>query len=115
MNNKKNFDIEEIKPIFDYLSKDIDIKKIEFSSTNSFSFNINKNLRFNNIKVESIVDLDHLLFNQKNFKIKAYFPSFIKEINLKKHKVVINYNKNKFNIDEMIDLQVDYYTIYHTK
>jgi hypothetical protein len=99
LNNKKNFDIEEIKPIFDYLSKDIDIKKIEFSSTNSFSFNINKNLRFNNIKVESIVDLDHLLFNQKNFKIKAYFPSFIKEINLKKHKVVINYNKNKFNID----------------
>jgi hypothetical protein len=28
LNNKKNFDIEEIKPIFDYLSKDIDIKKI---------------------------------------------------------------------------------------
>jgi len=99
LNNKKNFDIEEIKPIFDYLSKDIDIKKIEFSSTNSFSFNINKNLRFNNIKVESIVDLDQLIFNQKNFKIKKYLPSFIKEINLKKHKVVINYNKNKFNID----------------
>ena len=99
LNNKKNFDIEEIKPIFDYLSKDIDIKKIEFSSTNSFSFNINKNLRFNNIKVESIVDLDQLIFNQKNFKIKKYLPSFIKEINLKKHKIVINYNKNKFNID----------------
>ena len=99
LNNKKNFDIEEIKPIFDYLSKDIDIKKIEFSSTNNFSFNINKNLRFNNIKVESIVDLDQLIFNQKNFKIKKYLPSFIKEINLKKHKIVINYNKNKFNID----------------
>ena len=98
LNNKKNFDIDEFGSIFDNLLNNIDLRKIEFSSKNIFSFNVNENLKFNNIKVESIVDLNQLNFNQKNLKLKSYFPSFIDEIKLQGHKIVINYKKNKFDI-----------------
>ena len=98
LNDNKNFDIEELKPIFTDLLNIIDIRKIEFSSKSKFSFNVNKSLKFDNFKVESIVNLNQLTINHKNLKLKSYFPSFVEEIKLKEHKVIINYNKNKFNI-----------------
>ena len=97
-NMKKNFRIEEFNPIFNHSFKDIDFQKIEFSSNNDFSFNINKNFKFNNFKIESIIDLDELIIDKKNFKLKNYFSKFDKEIKLTKHKVIINYNKNKLDI-----------------
>ena len=98
LHDKKNFNIEELKLIFDNLFKDIDIQKIEFSSKNNFSFNVNKNLKFDNLKVESIIDLNQLIFNEKYLKLKPYLPSFVEEVKLEEHKIVINYNKNKFDI-----------------
>ena len=98
LNDKKNFDIEELKPIFTDLLNTIDIRKIEFSSKSKFSFNVNKSLKFDNFKVESIINLNQLTINQKNLKLKSYFPSFVEEIELKEHKVISNYNKNKLNI-----------------
>ena len=98
LNNNNNFDIKELKPIFTNLFNIIDIQKIEFSSKNNFSFNVNENLKFDNLKVESIVDLNELIVNQKNLKLKSYFPSFIEDIKLEDHKIVINYNQNKFDI-----------------
>ena len=98
LNNKENFDIEKFKPIFKNSFNDIDLKRIEFSSTNNFSFNINKKLKFNNFKVETSLDLSQLIFKDKNLKLKTYFPNFIEEIKLKKHKILINYYKNKLDI-----------------
>tara|TARA_B110000037_G_scaffold117045_1_gene134323 strand:+ start:681 stop:2879 length:2199 start_codon:yes stop_codon:yes gene_type:complete len=107
LNKKKNFDIEELRPIFANLSDNIDIQKIEFSSKNEFSFNISKNLKFDNFKVMSIVDLNQLIVNQKNFKLKPYFPSFVKEVKLEKHKININYSKNKFFIKGSGDILLE--------
>ena len=98
LNDKKNFDTEEFGIIFANLFDSADIQKIEFSAINNFSFNFNKNLKFDNFKVESIVDLKQLIFKEKNLKLKSYFPSFVDEIKLEDHKIVINYNKNKFDI-----------------
>ena len=98
LNDRKNFDIKELKPIFANLFNITDIRKIEFSSKNKFSFNINESLKFDNFKVESTVNLNQLIINQKNLKLKSYFPSFVEEIKLEEHKVVINYYKKKFNI-----------------
>jgi len=98
LNDKKNFDIEELRSIFSNLSNSTDIKKIQFSSKNKFSFNINKKFKFDNLKVESIIDLDKLIFNKKNLNLKPYFPSFINEIKLEEHNIVVNYNKNKLHI-----------------
>jgi len=99
LNQKKNFDSKEFKTIFANLFNNIDLRKIEFSSTNNFSFNINKKFKFNNLKVESIIHLNQLIFNEKNLKLKSYIPSFIEEIKLEEHKIVIKYNKNKFDIN----------------
>ena len=98
LNDKKKFDTEEFGIIFANLFDSADIQKIEFSAINNFSFNFNKNLKFDNFKVESIVDLKQLIFKEKNLKLKPYFPSFVDEIKLEDHKIVINYNKNKFDI-----------------
>ena len=98
LNDKKDFNIEDLKAIFSNVFNDVDIKKIEFSSENSFSFNINKNLKLNNFKIESVINLNQLISNQKNLKLKTYLPSFNEKIKLDGHKILINYNKNKLDI-----------------
>jgi len=98
LNNKKNLDIEELKLIFANLSSITDIKKIEFSSKNNFSFNINKKLKFDNLKVQSTIYLNKLIINKKDLKLKSYFPSFNEEIKFENHKININYEKNKIDI-----------------
>jgi hypothetical protein len=98
LNEKKNFDIKKLKSIFVNLFDYQDIQKVEFSSKNNFSFNVNKNLKFNNFKIESIIYLNKLIINQKDLKLKPFFPSFVEEMKLKDHKIVINYNKDKFDI-----------------
>ena len=98
LNHINNFDIEELKSIFGNLFKVIDIQKIEFSSKNNFSFNVNESLKFDNFKIQSTVDLNELIINQKNLKLKAYFPALVNKVKLEEHKIVVNYNKNKFDI-----------------
>ena len=98
LNNKRKFDIEELKSIFTNLSNNINIKKVEFSSENNFSFNINKDLKFNNLKVESILNLNQLILIQKDLKLMSYFPNFIEEIKLEKHKINIKFNKDKIEL-----------------
>ena len=97
-NEKKNFDVQELKPIFEDLLNDVAIQKIEFSSKNNFSFIINKKLEFNSFKLKSTVDLNQLTFKSKHLKLKPYFPSFNEEIKLTEHEIVINYTKDKFDI-----------------
>jgi len=97
-NDKKNFDVEEFKSFFADIFNFKGIQKIEFSSKNKFSFNVNESFKFDNFKVETIVDLNQLIIKQKNLKLKTYFPSFVEEIKLEDHKFVINYNKDKLNI-----------------
>ena len=95
---KKIFNKGELKPIFTDLFDNSDIQKITFNSKNNFSFNINKSLKFDNFKVESTVELDQLIIVKKNLKLKNYLPSFVEEIELTDHKIIINYDKNRFNI-----------------
>jgi hypothetical protein len=97
-NVKQKFDIKELKLIFGNLFDNIDFKKIAFSSKNNFSFNINKNLKLNDLKVKSIINLNELIFNGEYIKLKPYLPNFVEEIKFEKHKIAINYSKNKFNI-----------------
>ena len=65
LNDTRKFDIEELKPIFSNLPNDINLQEIEFSSKNNFSFNVNKKLKFNNLKVQSIIELNKLTVNEK--------------------------------------------------
>ena len=98
LNKEKNFNIKELKSIFVNTFISHDIQKIEFSSKNNFSFNINKKLKFNDLQVESIIDLDQLVVSKKELKLKPYLPSFVNEIKLERHKISINYNKKRLDI-----------------
>ena len=98
LNDEKNFDIIELKPIFVNIPKYIDINKIEFSSKNNFSFNISKKLKFNDFKIDSTIELKKLIFDKKYSKLNSYFPSFAEEIKLTNHQININYDKKKIDI-----------------
>ena len=97
-NKNKKLESEDIKLIFGNLANDLDLKKIEFSSTNNFSFSVNKKLRLNNLKVESIIDLNQLILTEKRINLDAYLPNIKKEIKFKDHKIKINYDKKKLTI-----------------
>ena len=90
---------KDLKLIFGNILNDLDIKKIEFSSNNNFSFNINKKFKFNNIKVETSIDLDQLTFTKKTLDLKSFLPNTKAEIKLENHKIKINYNKDQITID----------------
>ena len=98
LNDNKNFDIDEFKPIVTYLFEGIDVRNVEFSSQNNFSFNVNESLKFDNFKAESIIALKQLTINQKNLNLKSYFPSFVEKIKFEQHKIIIKYSKNRFDI-----------------
>ena len=97
--DKKNFDIEELKLIFSNLNSNIDFKKIIFSSNNYFSFNVSKQLKFDNLKVKSTINLKELIFNEDRLKLNLFLPSFANEIKLTEHKIIIDYNKRKLEIE----------------
>ena len=98
LNDDQKINIDELKKNFNNLFNDINIQKIEFNSKNNFSFNVNNKLKFNNFKVETIINLDQLIFTKKNLKLKPYLPNFVKEIKFERHKITINYDKNKLDI-----------------
>ena len=98
LSGKRNFVFEELKKIFVNLPNNLDIKQIEFSSSNNFSFNISKNFKFDNFKIETSLDLKQLIFNEKYLRLKPYLPSIVEEIELIEHKIIINYDKNKIDI-----------------
>ena len=99
LSEKKNFNVKEFEPFFSNLLKTIDLQKLTFSSKNNFSFRINKKFKFKDFKVETTVDLNQLIINEKRFKLKKYFPNFSEKIKLEKHKIIINYDKNKLDIN----------------
>ncbi len=68
-----------------------------FSSTNNFSFEINKNFKLKNMVLKSDIDFDQLKYNRENY-ISDYFSKINKEIVLKNHKLKLEYSKNLLSI-----------------
>ena len=81
------------------LFNNFDIKKIEFSSSNNFSFSISRKYKFNNFKVETAIDLTELAFAEKSLDFRRYLPNLTENIKFNNHKIKINYNKDKLTIN----------------
>ena len=82
------------------LFKNLDIEKLNineliFGSKNLISFKIDKKFKFSNLKVKSEINLEELNFKPN----KEDFYNFGSLIKIKKNKLKINYNKDKWSVE----------------
>ena len=107
-NNKSNIDLNKL---FEVLNIDIKLKDKDLllSSTNEFSFNLNKKFKFSKVKVQSNIDYDNLEYS--NVLFKRFFPGYRENIIFQDNRLNVIYNNgnyqilgnSKFNINEDID------------
>ena len=72
----------------------LNINKLIFASKNLISFEIDKNLKFSNLKINSEIALDELFFKPKNLD----FYKFEEQIKFKKNILNIDYNKKNWSL-----------------
>ena len=73
------------------------VKKVDLNLNCNFSFLIDDNLKFDNLKVKSKAIINQLLF-QNDLKIKHFFPNTQEILELKNHKLEFNYDKKEYLI-----------------
>ena len=98
----KNKDIELDKNNIELFTKSfipqINIKNINFSSNNNFSFKIDKKFKIKDFQFSSEVKLNDLLF-LNNTDLKKFFPKIKNEIGLYDHTLKVNYSDKFFNFE----------------
>ena len=97
-NKEQNFDINKLKPIFGDLPNNIEIEKIDFNSVNIFSFNVNKKLKLNNLKLETNLNLENFQIVKNPLNLKTFLPNYTEQIKFKDHKIKIKLIKGIFDI-----------------
>ena len=76
----------------------VGLKSIDFVSDSDFSLNINKNFKISNLNINTEINLSKLTYKNNYKFIQRYFPEVNKLINLKNHKIKLNFNKDKIKI-----------------
>ncbi len=96
----KNIDLNKdlIETFFKPKVSSLEIKKVNLSSTNKFSFKINKKFNINNFKLSSQIKLNNSLLSNP-FEIKKFLPNVKKEISLLNHLIDINYENKTLSIN----------------
>ncbi|MDA7470713.1 hypothetical protein N8937_02850 [Candidatus Pelagibacter ubique] len=97
-NKEQNFDINKLKPIFGDLPNNIEIEKIDFNSVNIFSFNVNKKLKLNNLKLETNLNLENFQISKNTLNLKNFLPNYSEQIKFKDHKIKIKLTKGRLDI-----------------
>ena len=107
-NNSSNINLNKL---FKILNIDIKLKDKDLliSSTNDFSFDLNKKFKFSGVKVQSNIDYGN--FEYSNVLLKRFFPGYRENIKFQDNKLKVIYNNenyqvsgnSKFNINEDID------------
>jgi len=95
---EKDFSKDQLSSMFTSLLINANIEKTRFSSENKISVNFNKKLKFNNLNIESKINLNQLVVKNDFINLKPYLPNLDKIINFENHKIIINYDKNKTDI-----------------
>ncbi|WP_415294576.1 hypothetical protein [Candidatus Pelagibacter sp. Uisw_113] len=98
INNQQNFDIKKLKPILGDLLNTIEIEKNDFNSINTFSFNVNKNLKLNDLKLETNLNLKNFKIVKNPLNLKTFLPNYTEQVKLEDHKIKIKLTKGILDI-----------------
>jgi hypothetical protein len=105
-NDQQNFDINKLKPILGELLNTIEIEKIDFNSINTFSLNINKKLKLNDLKVETNLNLKNFKIVKNPFNLKPFLPNYTEQVKFKDHKINIKLTKDVLDIKGEGDIYI---------
>ena len=97
-NEEQNFDISKLKPIVGDLPNNIEIEKIDFNSINTFSFNVNKKLKLNDLKLETNLNLENFQIVKNPLNLKPFLPNYTEQIKFEDHKIKIKLTKGILDI-----------------
>jgi hypothetical protein len=98
ISDQKNFDINKLKPILGDLLSAIEVEKIDFNFINTFSFNVNKKLRLNDLKLETDLNLKNFKIVKNPLNLKTFLPNYTGQVKLEDHKIKIKLTKNILDI-----------------
>ena len=98
INDQQNFDISKLEPILDDWLNNIEIEKIDFNSISSFSFNVNKKLKLNDLKLETNLNLENFEIVKNPLNLKPFLPNYIEQVKFKDHKIKIKLTKDILDI-----------------
>ena len=98
INNKKiSLTKKELNKISKILFNDQTFDMLDFQSENIFSFEVDKKLKFKNLKIKSDLQIFELKKNY-DLELKRIFPNSSNELIFKDHKINLEYKKNNMSI-----------------
>jgi hypothetical protein len=106
INDQQNFDINKLKPILGDLLNTIETEKIDFNSINTFSFNINKNLKLNDLKLETNLNLKNFKIVKNPLNLKTFLPNYTEQVKFEDHKIKIKLTKDILDIKGEGDIYI---------
>jgi hypothetical protein len=106
INDQQNFDIGKLKPILGDLLSTIETEEIDFNSINTFSFNVNKNLKLNDLKMETNLSLKNFKIVKNPLDLKTFLPNYNEQVKLEGHKIKIKLIKDILDIKGEGDIYI---------
>ncbi|MDC0615825.1 hypothetical protein OAO77_00455 [Candidatus Pelagibacter sp.] len=106
INDQQNFDINKLKPILGDLLTTIETEKIDFNSINTFSFNISKNLKLNDLKLETNLNIKNFKIVKNSLNLKNLLPNYTDQVKFKDHKIKIKLVKDILDIKGEGDIHI---------
>jgi len=98
LNSERDFSRDQLNTMFSTFLKISNIKKARFGSESEISFDVSKKFKFKNLNIKSNINVDQLVVKNDFINLKPYLPHLDELINFEKHKIIINYDKDKIDI-----------------
>ena len=74
--------------------KNNSLKNLILSSNSEFSFNINKKLKFHNVKINSNINIENAEYHLENKSLRKILPNIKDKIIIKNNKLNVNYSND---------------------
>ena len=81
--------------LIDKYYKNNSLKNLILSSNSEFSFNINKKLKLQNVKINSNINIENAEYHSENKSLRKILPNIKNKIIIKNNKLNLNYNYDK--------------------